>query len=242
MRFKSILFYLFIFCNGTDFSQRLIFEEIPEKILEPPKYGMKGIHYVHFFYETGLMTGSAGTDTFKVNQLKSSFVASGLRYKLKLSKRVAFIGDVFYRLKSFYIKQKNNTFPDTLEYKKEKFNFNQGGAGLALRYIYGRRKKYFGRHFDLGVTAAWNFSTARFTKVEIKEEGQFSEKKVIRVRDKNLSFANPFDLTAFVTWGLEKFQFKLQYGFTDYFSAYKTKKVPEFPKLMLGFNIAITGS
>src|SRR4051812_15340054 len=82
--FRRIVFFCFLFVNATSYSQKLIMEEIPEKIFEPPVYGLKGKHYVHIFYEGSFLSGHNGSDSLKTNGGKSFGWNFGFRYKLKL--------------------------------------------------------------------------------------------------------------------------------------------------------------
>ncbi|MBC7865551.1 MAG: hypothetical protein IAF38_21435 [Bacteroidia bacterium] len=236
MRRKKIFLFVFFLSGIFLFSQKLIFEEFPQKILEPPVYGIKGKHFVYFFNEGSFLLGPGGADSIKTHAFLSSSYALGLRYNLKLSKKINWVNDFAYRIKSFNIKQNNNRFPDTLTYKKEKLNFNQLCLSSAIRFIYGKKRRYFGKYIDIGATAAWNFNTTRYLKQELENTDPTFKKQIAKIHQRDLSYVNSFEADAFIAFGFEKVQLKLQYRLTDCFTKYNGIKLPELPRLMVGLN------
>jgi hypothetical protein len=217
----------------------VILEENPEKILQPPVWGIKGKHYIHIFYEGSLLFGPGNSDTLNTTDIRSYAHNMGLRYKLKLSRKICFIGDISYRLKTQFIKQKGNRFPDTLSYNKERLNFNQICLSPAFRFIYGSKKTYFGKHIDIGITTAFNMGTTRFTKQIIKSANPQYNEQIIKAREKHLNYILPFEADPFIAFGFEIIQFKIQYRLTDSFKNYNGKALAELPRLIFGINIAL---
>lgn len=239
---KYFIVFVFILLGGKYSAQKLIFEEYPEKILQPPKFGIKGKHFLHLFYEENLLFGPRYADTLNSTDIRSWAHNTGWRYKLKLSKKICFVSDISYRFKSVFIKQKGNRFPDTLNYKKEKLNFNQVCIAPAFRFIYGSRKNYFGKYIDFGATLAWNFSTVHYTKQILHPTNADFSTQVIRTRQKHLNYTQAFEIDPFISFGFELIQFKFQYRVSDCFKRYRDKKLAELPRFMIGISLSIVNS
>lgn len=236
-----ILLFLFL-VNSIVFSQKLILEELPEKILQEPIYGLKGKHFVFAFYEFNLLGNSKLNDTITIAGFRSSVQNVGLRYKLKLASKMSLITDFSYRYKSAFINQKDNRFPDTLFYTKERINFNQICLAAAFRFLYSRKNIFFGKHIDLGFTAAYNFSSSRITKQTITTVNSQFNKQTIKNYERHLNYIFPFEVDPFISFGFEKFQFKFQYRITDSFTNINSINIGDLPRFIFGVNMSLIGT
>jgi hypothetical protein len=242
MSIRLYSFILIMLCGLISYAQKLVFEELPDKIFEPPVFGIKGKHYLHFYYEAGVPIGSGEDDSLDTRNWKSGCWNFGIRYKLALKKRLSLNVDLGYNFHSFYIRQAENNFPDTLRHNKEKINLNQASGAMSLRYVFSRKKKFFGKYAAIGGMASWNFSTAHYTKDVYPAPGSPYDKYVVRIRQRNPKYLAPYELNLFAALALEKVEMRLYYRLTDLFVEYNGKKAGELPAMIIALNFAIAGN
>jgi hypothetical protein len=241
MKLKLFLVIGILFTAFTAWSQKLIIEEYPDKIFEPPAFGIKGKNYLHLLVETSTPFGASESDTLKTRNWRTGCWNFGIRYKRKFTKKFFYVAELTYNLQSWVVRQDKNRFPDTIAHRKEKFNLNQICGAMGLRYIYSKRKKYFGNYIDGGGSFAWNFSTAHYVKNIDKYSGLAYNKTVVKLKEKNPQYLFPYAIDAWVGFGFELTQFRIYYRITDFFQSYGGAKASEFPSVRAGVNIALTG-
>ncbi len=158
---KKITIIIILITVATQaFPQRyLLFENVDKELEERnTNYGPNKRHFIYPYLMGGQILGNSN-DSLPVNYLQSGSFGVGFKYKHKLTSWWSHGVELAYHYQDFGIAQKEiKSFPDTLEYKKEKLKQHQLAGTYFWRFRLGRAGNYLGKYLDIGAFGAWTFA------------------------------------------------------------------------------------
>ncbi|MCF8294451.1 MAG: outer membrane beta-barrel protein [Bacteroidales bacterium] len=223
-------------------AQDVVLEEsVPDSLVEP-KFGPNYRHFIHTFYNFGVMVTESAEAT-AVKAYKSGYqLPIGIRYKYKLNNHVALGTDIYYKWSWIYFDTERSS---SSVYTQEMYNIGSWGLSPYLRINVGKRGNTLGKFIDLFAYGDINSMRHYFYEQETNSLdpmllGNYAEK--VEVNYKKLSFMNTYNYGAGVRIGWKSYSFFAQYRLNELLLE---NEVPanlnagEVPMLLVGFELGL---
>lgn len=129
-----------------------------------PNRGPNRLHYSHLYLGASWITPvhPDGTGT-AVTNLSSAFT-SGFRYKIKLMRPLALVGELGLVSQNYRIKPGFSFLPgDTVSFVRQTVRVTGFDAGIFLRLRLGQRGNYLGNYLDIGIQGMMPFLSSQVT-------------------------------------------------------------------------------
>ena len=244
---KILLSILFATATAGLFSQDVLIDKDVEDQYKG-KTGPNMRHYGHFYVAYGLVTDFDEEPGTAIEWWRSGQYILGYRYKLKLLPFYALGLDLSYKRTQYYFEGIDvNTFnvenPLTTNLERDRHRLINNGLGLEFyhRINIGRRGNTLGKYLDTGIRAQWNVSDME--SILIKREDEDIPAQRVRIKNRGLTYIEPFSYSLTARVGLNKIMIHANYRFSDYFkneiSELNDVDIPELPRLVLGIQFAL---
>jgi len=235
--FTKIIYILFLLPAFQISGQTVLLEENVKEFFEyKSQSGPNLKNYAHWYLEIGWFVDKVSGDSVEVNYGKTHTFTAGYRYKRKLTNWYAIGGDIQYGRLSYSIKQNEvKAFPTTDIHKRENFIVNNIGAELYQRINIGKRGNAIGKYIDMAAYGNWGFNIRHFYEDKLDVANLYHAKQV-KVRNKNLNYAIPYNYGVRIRIGIERYAFSVTYRLSELLDdTYDF----EFPRISLGIQIGL---
>jgi hypothetical protein len=153
--------------------QKLIYEKKVDSVLVPGKVGPNRLHYYQMIFGTATMVPQWSPASSDYRFPLSGNLWVGGRYKLKMTRSLALVGEGGIRHTTARIRQsEGKVFPDSLLHLKQIIKSDDIFGGLFLRIRFGQKGDYLGNYLDAGIQGAWLFNS-RLVEVD-KQDGDLT--------------------------------------------------------------------
>lgn len=229
---KIFLFLaLFSFAYALMAQSVVLHKEVKDSVTV--KFGPNMKNFRHFYFGIGYIFGKPDSAGSAILQGSSMNYQIGYRYKLRLTNWFALGYDIAFSSYSYRLKQDSAKItPNKIIHDKEKISFSDLGAGLYMRFNYGRRGNRIGNFVDLGGYADWIFTARNYYKDKNPVNGN-----VIQTTITHLKYYNAYNYGAMARIGFNRYVLYGCYRLSDIFK--KSYAYPEFPRLTIGLQIGI---
>lgn len=238
---------LIIFISGTLFSQEVILDMDVEEQYKGTK-GPNMRHYGHFYLGGGMVADFDEEPGTAIKWWRSGQFLVGYRYKLKLLSFYAIGLDFNFKSTQYFFDGiEENPFDELnpLTYNLERDRHYLMNNALSLEFYnrinIGKRGNTLGKYLDTGIWGQWNFEDV--DNILIKTDDDNVPTQRTRIKNRRLTYVEPFSYGVTARIGLNKFLvygiYRLSDHFKDVISADNPVAIPELPRLSLGFQIAL---
>ncbi len=240
MKIKILLFAIILIIGEISVGQTvLMHEKISDYDFDVPKRGPNFRHFTHLFVGFAFYIPEGSKNEISCVYGASSSFSVGYRYKFKISNIFALGASLNYTNDIFSIKQnKDKTFPNSMQHKKEKMRFNSFGNDLFVRINMGKRGNVIGRFIDLGAYYNWVFVARHVYKDHIRTNQtvvRSSGKQKVVLSD--LDYITRFHYGIRGRMGINRFILTATYRLSGLLN---DKNSPLFlPKLNIGLEIGL---
>lgn len=215
--------------------QELVYEKKVDSLLIPGKLGPNRLHYHHFIFGTSVMVPQESLTSSDYRFPFSGNLWLGYRYKLKVARPLALVGEAGIRHTSASVRQsEGKVFPDSILHIRQSIKADDLFGGLFVRIRFGQKGNYLGNYLDAGVQGSWSIKT-RLVEVD-KESGDpagwFSRKRTVF---SGLDFINPLAWQLVARLGFDRVAIIAAYRLPAILA---DSKGPDFPDLTIGLEFS----
>ncbi|MFO8054185.1 MAG: hypothetical protein R6U19_03365 [Bacteroidales bacterium] len=231
---RLFLSLLFLSLAGLTNAQSVLLEEKVDFYEDTSRRGPNRTHYHHMYSGWGMMFGITNDGVINTDPLLSHYFELGMRYKLKLGKYYSLGYELGLNSYNFCLDKddENRSFPDTMQYDKEKVNLFALSGGLYHRInIDKRRGDYIGNFFDMGVYGEWNYASRYFYK---EEYGKDRKRKVSVY---NPDYLNDFNYGVFIRGGYNRYVVFVRYRLSEHIDSDANTNYHDLPPFNAGVQI-----
>jgi len=224
-----LLLFACLLVSGSAPGQRVIIAEDLRGDDEPRVYGMNRTHYSHSYLGVSFLAGPPEDRGAEIHYRRSWSLQYGYRYKLRISNVFSVGTELSLHRTSYRPRQTEyKQVPGPAMHDTEKLVFVQPGLSYYKRINFGQRGDYIGRFFDAGAYGAWNVHVRHISFDEIEGER-------VKVRRTGMDYPAAFEYGVLARVGFSNFVIRGSYRFSELFRS--SADLPEFPRLMIGFEM-----
>lgn len=207
---------------------------VPSAVLS--NRGPNRLHFSHVYLGASLippapMNGTGTSDT----GLSSAFTG-GFRYKIKLMRPLALVGEVGLVSQGYRIKPGSSFLPgDTVSFRKQTVLVAGIDGGIFLRLRLGQRGNYLGNYIDIGLQGMMPLLSSQITVSQNTGSGtptHSSEKRTFH----RLNCMQPYSFSTLARIGFNRTALVISWrlsGLTDGSTSY------DLPRLQIGVETAL---
>lgn len=246
---KRILISVFLaFSFGIIFSQEVILDMDVEEQYKGTK-GPNMRHYGHLYIGAGMVADFDEEPGTLIKWWRSGQFLFGYRYKLKLASFYALGIDLrFSSMQYFFEGREENVYdmknPLTYNRDRDRHYLMNNSVGLEFyqRINIGKRGNTLGKYLDTGIWGQWNFSNVEDILIKSNEDDVFSKR--VRIKNRQLTYIDPFSYGVTARIGIDKFvvfgNYRLSDLFKDWISdSFPLVDIPEVPRFSAGLQLAL---
>jgi hypothetical protein len=215
--------------------QELIYEQSVDSAPAQRMVGPNRLHYYHAVIGAATMVPQGKIEESDYGFPLSASLWLGYRYKLKIARPLAIVGEAGYRHDVARIKQTGDkTFPDSIVHSRQSIRTNDLCGGLFIRIRFGQKGDYLGNYLDTGIQGAWLFKN-RVVQVDRygKDPGDWYARS--RTSFSNPDFMDPFTWQLAVRLGFDTFALTAAWRPPAIIDA---SRGPDLPKLTIGLEFS----
>ncbi len=229
-----IVFFLGLYQHNLN-AQDLVFEKKPDSVPAHPNYGPNRLHYVHPFLFAGGIFPTPGIEQVKTKLPHNTYLAAGIRYKLKISRPFSVVSEAGFDRFSFRSAMGSGIMPeDSKTHLSQTVSSAGFFGGIFIRTRLGQKGDYLGNYIDLGITGQTNLINTLVTvdTVRLENTEQLMSQRTTRT---SFSLFNPFTYSACIRLGFDKFSVVASYRLSRLLN---DKLINDLPGLTVGFEFS----